>query len=364
MTGNTAFALAPDHSAGGEVEYADVAGYAATAGSAQSATEAIHAVSSDNSTNAESAQYAVESSSAETADSLNSEYDAGDATTPVYFENGLPKAISYTIGKNVPSNAKFTDTTYTAGTHISINPSNEISVDGLSEYEAGSHVSFTQDTPSSPYKINATWRGIQNNLTSTSSTDSLSANMGKKLNDEKLALSGGTMTGNINMGAKNITNIASLTGRTGGLGISNIASIAQMNTSNWLNIKCTALGVLSDPDSTPPVYTEVNAKKFNTQSSMKYKENIEDMTDEYAKKLLELRPVSYDYKNKEQGINCYGLIAEEVAEIETFPVSYKDGEVEGLDYSAFVPQLIKLAQMQEETIKMLELRVKALEEAT
>lgn len=339
MTGNTAFALAPDHSAGGEVEYAEVAGYAATAGSAQ------------------------ESSSADTAEALNSEHDAGNATTPVYFENGLPKAISYTIGKNVPSNAKFTDTTYTAGDHISIDPSNEISVEGLSEYAAGSHVSFTQDSPSSPYKINATWRGIQNNLTSTSTTDSLSANMGKKLNDEKLALSGGTMTGPINMGAKNITNVAGIAGRTNGMGLSNVSGIEQNSTSSWLNIKCTALGVVSDPAATPPVYAEVNAKKFNTQSSIKYKENIDDMPDEYAKKLLELRPVSYDYKNKAQGTNCYGLIAEEVAEVETFPVSYKDGEVEGLDYSTFVPQLIKLAQLQDETIKQLENRIKALEEA-
>lgn len=361
MTGNTAFALAPDHSAGGEVEYAEVAGYAATAGSAQSATEAVHAVSSDNSTNAENAQYAVESSSADTAEALNSEYDAGNATTPVYFENGLPKAISYSIGKTVPSNAKFTDTTYTAGDHISIKPSNEISVEGLSEYAAGSHVSFTQDSPSSPYKINATWRGIQNNLTSTSTTDSLSANMGKKLNDEKLALSGGTMTGNINMGAKSITNIAALAGGTNGMNVTNVARIDQNNTTQWLNIQCTALGVLTDV--TGPTYAEVNAKKFNTQSSIKYKENIDDMSDEYAKKLLELRPVSYDYKNKAQGTNCYGLIAEEVVEVETFPVSYKDGEVEGLDYSTFVPQLIKLAQIQDETIKMLENRIKALEEA-
>lgn len=338
MTGNTAFALAPDHSAGGEVEYAEVAGYAATAGSAQ------------------------ESSSADTAEALNSEHDAGNATTPVYFENGLPKAISYSIGKTVPSDAIFTDTTYTAGDHISISPSNEISVEGIPEYAAGSHVSFTQDTPSSPYKINATWRGIQNNLTSTSATDSLSANMGKKLNDEKLALSGGTMTGNVNMGAKSITNIAALTGRTNGMNVTNVARIDQNSTTQWLNIQCTALGVLTDV--TGPTYAEVNAKKFNTQSSMKYKENIEDMTDEYAKKLLELRPVSYDYKNKAQGTNCYGLIAEEVAAVEAFPVSYKDGEVEGLDYSTFVPQLIKLAQIQDETIKMLEDRIKALEEAT
>lgn len=339
MTGNTAFALAPDHSAGGEVEYAEVAGYAATAGSAQ------------------------ESSSADTAEALNSEHDAGNATTPVYFENGLPKAISYSIGKTVPSNAIFTDTTYTPGNHISINPSNEISVEGIPEYAVGSHVSFTQDTPSSPYKINATWRGIQNNLTSTSTTDSLSANMGKKLNDEKLALSGGTMTGNVNMGAKSITNLNTLSGRTNGMFLTNLARIEQYSTSTeWLNIQCAALGVLTDIAHS--AFAEVNAKKFNTQSSMKYKENIEDMTDEYAKKLLELRPVSYDYKNKAQGTNCYGLIAEEVAEVEAFPVSYKDGEVEGLDYSTFVPQLIKLAQIQDETIKMLEDRIKALEEAT
>lgn len=337
MTGNTAFALAPDHSAGGEVEYAEVAGYAASAGSSQSATEAIHAINSDNSTNAESAQYAVESSSAETAESLNSEYDAGNATTPVYFENGLPKAISYSINKDVPSNAKFTDTTYTAGTNVTINSNNVISA-------VDTHVDLI------------------NNLTTNDSTKALTAAMGKKLNDEKLPLSGGTMTGNVNMGAKSITNIAALTGRTNGMNVTNVARIDQHSTTQWLNIQCTALGVLTDV--TGPTYAEVNAKKFNTQSSMKYKENIEDMTDEYAKKLLELRPVSYDYKNKAQGTNCYGLIAEEVVEVETFPVSYKDGEIEGLDYSTFVPQLIKLAQIQEEAIKMLENRIKALEEAT
>lgn len=45
---------------------------------------------------------------------------------------------------------------------------------------------------------NNTWRGIQNNLTSTSTTDSLSAAQGKILKglvDGKLSLSGGTMTG-------------------------------------------------------------------------------------------------------------------------------------------------------------------------
>ena len=76
---------------------------------------------------------------------------AGSATQPVYFKDGKPAVCTYSLNKTVPSDAKFTDTN--------------------------------------------TWRGIQDNLTSTSTTDSLSAAQGKKLQDTKLSLSGGTMTG-------------------------------------------------------------------------------------------------------------------------------------------------------------------------
>lgn len=37
----------------------------------------------------------------------------GSSTQPVYFTGGKPTACSYTLGKSVPSNAVFTDTTYT-----------------------------------------------------------------------------------------------------------------------------------------------------------------------------------------------------------------------------------------------------------
>lgn len=62
---------------------------------------------------------------------------AGSSTQPVYFTGGKPVACTYTLGKSVPSNAVFTDTN--------------------------------------------TWRGIQNNLTSDSTSDSLSAAQGKVL---------------------------------------------------------------------------------------------------------------------------------------------------------------------------------------
>lgn len=46
---------------------------------------------------------------------------AGSATQPVYFSDGKPVATTYTLGKSVPSDAKFTDTVYTlpaAGTAL------------------------------------------------------------------------------------------------------------------------------------------------------------------------------------------------------------------------------------------------------
>lgn len=38
--------------------------------------------------------------------------NAGSATNPVYFANGVPVKTTYTLNKSVPSDAKFTDTTY------------------------------------------------------------------------------------------------------------------------------------------------------------------------------------------------------------------------------------------------------------
>lgn len=40
--------------------------------------------------------------------------NAGSSTQPVYFSGGKPVACTYTLGKSVPSNAVFTDTTYSA----------------------------------------------------------------------------------------------------------------------------------------------------------------------------------------------------------------------------------------------------------
>ena len=66
----------------------------------------------DNTADAnKSVKYATSAGSASKLDS-----SAGSATQPVYFSGGKPVACTYTLGKSVPSNAKFTDTTYGVAT--------------------------------------------------------------------------------------------------------------------------------------------------------------------------------------------------------------------------------------------------------
>jgi hypothetical protein len=52
---------------------------------------------------------------------------------------------------------------------------------------------------------------IVDNLTSTSATSALSANMGRELQDTKLSLTGGTLSSSLSMGANKITSLASAT---------------------------------------------------------------------------------------------------------------------------------------------------------
>lgn len=129
-------------------------------------------------------------------------------------------------------------------------------------------------------------------------------------------------------------------------------------------------------------YMPISAKAFNTGSSKLMKENISEMTDEQAKKLLELNVVDFDYIKEFGGLkNQSGLIAEDVLDIfpnvVTIPEDYdeektknaiknigngKIPKVLSLDYSKLVPYLIKMIQIQQKEIDELKDRIVALKE--
>lgn len=114
------------------------------------------------------------------------------------------------------------------------------------------------------------------------------------------------------------------------------------------------------------VWATLYAGAFTQASSENVKTNIEDITDAEAKKLLQLRPVSFDYKYTNV-TNQRGLIAEEVQEIYPEMVFVPDGYTEfdperpdvvpSIDYSKFVPYLIKMIQIQQAEIDELKSKI-------
>lgn len=138
-------------------------------------------------------------------------------------------------------------------------------------------------------------------------------------------------------------------------------------------------------------YSVTDAAAFRTgigaaaSSSRAYKENIQNMTEEEAKKILNVNIYSYDYKDgfgeNNHNKNQFGVIAEEVIEQIPYAVNIPDkyDEEEALkssndpskggrnlitiDYWKFVPHLIKTVQIQEKRINELEEEIKAIKEA-
>lgn len=100
----------------------------------------------------------------------------------------------------------------------------------------------------------------------------------------------------------------------------------------------------------------------NQGSSRKIKENIEDISLDEAKNILNLRPVRFDYITGSKDER--GFIAEEVAEIYPNLVVPENEEFQipaSLNYIGIIPYLVKVIQDQEKRLNEQEKRIKELE---
>ena len=85
------------------------------------------------------------------------------------------------------------------------------------------------------------------------------------------------------------------------------------------------------------------------------------MTEQHAMNILKYRVVTFGYINEDEPDNCEGVIAEEVMEINPYPVVLNENkEADGVDYSKFVPELIKMVQIQQKEINELREEIKDL----
>ena len=98
-------------------------------------------------------------------------------------------------------------------------------------------------------------------------------------------------------------------------------------------------------------------------SSRRFKENILPMTDDECTKILDVDVITFDYKaeskvvGENERVGNRGVIAEDVAELIPTAVEYEelDGEQVpyGVNYTKFIPYLIKMVQIQQKEINEL-----------
>ena len=119
------------------------------------------------------------------------------------------------------------------------------------------------------------------------------------------------------------------------------------------------------------VYNSSNQAKWSSgTSSRRFKHNIQTMTEERARKVLDIRAVTFDWNEDQpyttQQKDNAGVIAEEVSQVLPDLVVYEDNEsptkVERrVEYERFTPYLIKMIQVQQEQIDTLLSRIEILE---
>lgn len=220
--------------------------------------------------------------------------------------------------------------------------------------------------------------------------------LGNVTNKAQLPLTGGTLTGTVNFNYSGQTNFytqiklhdADKTDGNHGLAFrnsaGNIRSIILGNgydnapvflfgctlqsSYGWLELSAKdANGGVSLRGNTVEAKNYANtanvimwASAFNTASSRRYKENIKELSEEDANKILDVDIVTFDYKHgvgvaeDDDRFGKIGVIVEDVVDVCPEVASYKeiDGEMlpDGVDYSKFIPRLIKMVQMQQKEI--------------
>lgn len=95
-----------------------------------------------------------------------------------------------------------------------------------------------------------------------------------------------------------------------------------------------------------------------TPSSIRYKENVTDISNEHIEQVLQLQPVEFDFNENtvHPGKHSFGLIAENVDTILPQIVSRNSstGNIESVEYTQLIAPLLKLVQQHEKRLRVYE----------
>jgi Chaperone of endosialidase len=113
-------------------------------------------------------------------------------------------------------------------------------------------------------------------------------------------------------------------------------------------------GVASVPVSGRAVLISSTGQLGIRASSARYKRDIEPLG-AHSQGLVQLRPVTFHYRQDPQGERQYGLMAEEVATVYPELITRgATGEVESVQYEALIP--LMLNELQHQQAQVAELR--------
>ena len=177
-----------------------------------------------------------------------------------------------------------------------------------------------------------------------------------------LPTTGGTLTGQLT-----ITKGRLQLGSSAGTIICSTALISRHDTGDG--------GYINHVNYNNNAYAPIRASAFTTMSCKHTKTNVIDISEEDALKLLDIRPVNFDYIEEVGGdTNQVGVLAEDTYEILPKVVSVPDNYVEedfditkgiqqplpSVDYAKFTPYLIKMIQIQQREIDELRADVQSI----
>jgi len=147
-----------------------------------------------------------------------------------------------------------------------------------------------------------------------------------------------------------------------GASVSNCIAIGAPGAGPFavLSNTCFIGSIFGQPVSDPGTQTAVFVDQFNVvgifNSSRKYKHDIQPM-DKASETLYQLKPVTFKFNSDWKATTQYGLIAEEVAEVDPQLVSRKDGEIVTVHYEQINSMLLNEFLKEHKKVQNLEVTV-------
>lgn len=214
----------------------------------------------------------------------------------------------------------------------------------------GTNVQTFTANQSTNATANITVPTINNTLTSTSTTQALSANQGRALNVSHNALVTDLANGtNKPLYAQCVYN-GNTDPNAGGTYVyrsPNVALLSSNSNNGGVYLYDDAgLGVRNKAST---AWSAVYASNFVNSSSKAVKHDIKEI-DIISSKLYQLRPVSFIYNDDKSNKTQFGLIAEDVKKLYPEVVIEMSDDQIGIDYTKLIPIMIKEIQNLKELI--------------